>query len=513
MDPHKISRRSLLAAAAGAVGTGMLPATSEEVDSNPNSYALTGALLAGMVGVYNVKDYGAKGDARTDDAPAITAAVSAVPAQGGIIYFPPGVYLLNSSVVVHARTDLTFVGAGVSATRLQMNADGVTVLSFTGVCSRIAIRDLWLGAVAAYSFGGSVSVVGTSTVHSDTFVIENLRLQNTPAPWFSQFLDGSEIRNVRVMQTIPKAIKNVAMLMNSCVSDMFAEVQMLSTAGKLAGEGVRLDYDCDTIIFIDSQVLHAGTYGWRCAQTAGHTGPRLCRFTNCYAESATNSGWLIEAARDVRLSGCHAAVNAGNGFEIRGGDSIALSDSLALQNGRHGIFVAGGNGVKVDGNTCSNNSQEATTIYSGIRVDNGVTGARVVNNRSGDFIFSLPNRQRYGISLSPTGTDSLLVTGNDLRGNAAGALEYSYGPGHIVTRNIGLAPISISEILVAVSPFTYTNKSASAEIIYIAGGTVSSIAKNGTKVFTSSPCTVFLDPGDAITVTYSAIPAMHRDTL
>ena len=130
------------------------------------------------------------------------------------------------------------------------------------------------------------------------------------------------------MQTIAGAVKHVAMLMNSCVSNTFTEVVIFSTAGQLGSEGVRVDYDCDTIIFINSQVLHAGTVGWRCAQTAGHTGPRLCRFTNCYAESCTSSGWLIQAARDVRLSACHAAVNRGHGFEVTGGDSIAVGDSL-----------------------------------------------------------------------------------------------------------------------------------------------------------------------------------------
>src|SRR5439155_19556090 len=194
---------------------------------------------------------------------AIGATIAAVPKQGGIVYFPPGVYLLNSSITIDARTDLSFVGAGVSATRLQMNANGVMVLSFTGVCSRIAIRDLWLGALTAFGSGGCISIAGTKDAHSDSFVVENVRLQNTPTPWFSQYLDNSQIRNVRLMQTIPGAVKNVAMLMNSCVSNTFTEVVIFSTAGQFGSEGVRVDYDCDTIIFINSQVLHAGTVGWR----------------------------------------------------------------------------------------------------------------------------------------------------------------------------------------------------------------------------------------------------------
>ncbi len=259
------------------------------------------------------------GDGRSDDAPPINALIAAVPLEGGIIYFPPGVYALRAPIVVRARTDLSFLGAGVSTTRLQISADGVD-RSVIHWIRALALRsgDLWLGAVREFATGACISIVGKIDHYSDSFtIIENVRLQNTPSPWLSQYLGNSQIRNVRIMQTLAGAVKGVAMLMNSCVSNTFTEVVMLSTAGQFGDDGVRVDYDCDTIIFINSQVLHAGRAGWRCEQTGGGTGPRLCRFTNCYAESCGDAGWRIEAARDVRLSGCHAAVNGTNGFGDR----------------------------------------------------------------------------------------------------------------------------------------------------------------------------------------------------
>jgi hypothetical protein len=441
MDEHKISRRGLLAAAAGAAGASAPHGPQSMIAGFGLLSAHEGDAGQSPEGVFNVKAFGAKGDGKADDATAISAAIAAVPRQGGIVYFPPGVYLLNASIVVHARTDLSFLGAGVSATRLQMNGDGVTVLSFTGVCSRITIRDLWLGAVARFATGGCISIIGTNTTHSDSFLIENVRLQNTPAPWFSQHLDNSQIRNVRIMQTIAGAIKSVVMLMDNCISITFTEVVAFSTAGNFASEGVRVDHDCDTIIFMNSQVLHAGTFGWRCAQTAGRTGPRLCRFTNCYAESCGDSGWLIEAARDVRLTACHAAVNGGSGFTIAGGDSVTVNDSLSLENNQHGIVVTGGSGVMLDGNTCSNNSQQASMVYHGILIGKNVTGVRVVNNRSGDFIFPLKNRQGYGIAIDSVGTDWLVIAGNDLRDNMRGPLDHpTLGAHTIAAPNLGVVP-------------------------------------------------------------------------
>lgn len=445
MDGDLISRRGLISVAAGAAG---LPA-ARAAHSALSRAGLVQEPLAPAShappvvpdGLYNVKSYGATGDGVKDDAPAIVATIAAVPKQGGIIYFPPGVYALNSSLNIHARSDLTFLGAGVSATRLLMNQNGVTILSFTGLCTRIAIRDLWLGAATSFAEGGSISIVGSDEVHSDTFLVENVRLQNTPSPWVSQYLDSSQVRNVRIMQTIPGAFKTAAMFLTACVSDTFTEIVLLSMAGQFASEGIHLDHDCDTIIFINSQALHAGTVGWRCAQTGGRSGPRLCRFTNCYAESCTDAGWSIDAARDVRLSGCHAAVNGGTGFQITNGDSVTITNSLALQNGKHGIAVTGGTGVLLDGNTCSNNSQQANAAFDGISIGQGVSGVRIANNRSGDFVFPLANKQAYGLSVHAVGTDALVIAGNDLRDNGRGALAHP-APGVHTTLmgNVGVSP-------------------------------------------------------------------------
>src|SRR5205807_1694087 len=63
-------------------------------------------------GVYNVKTYGALGDGTTDDYPAIAAAVSAAGAVAGIVYFPPGTYIISRSI--RPGTGVTIVGASRS---------------------------------------------------------------------------------------------------------------------------------------------------------------------------------------------------------------------------------------------------------------------------------------------------------------------------------------------------------------------------------------------------------------
>ena len=69
----------------------------------------------------------------------------------------------------------------------------------------------------------------------------------------------------------------------------------------------------------------------------------------------------------------------------------------------------------------------------------------------------------------------------------------------------------VTGITVGASPFTYTNNDNVPEAIYIDGGTVSDIKKNGTTIFTSTQKTIWLEPGESITVTYSQVPTMRKD--
>lgn len=73
------------------------------------------------------------------------------------------------------------------------------------------------------------------------------------------------------------------------------------------------------------------------------------------------------------------------------------------------------------------------------------------------------------------------------------------------------AGAGVAAITVGASPYTYTNADGVSEAVYISGGTVSAVAKNGITVFGASPATVWLEPGEDVTVTYSAAPTMAKD--
>ncbi|MHB1922519.1 MAG: glycosyl hydrolase family 28-related protein, partial [Chitinophagaceae bacterium] len=55
--------------------------------------------------MFNVRDYGAKGNGKSNDAPSINRAIDAAAASGGgTVYFPAGTYLSGS---IHLKSNIT----------------------------------------------------------------------------------------------------------------------------------------------------------------------------------------------------------------------------------------------------------------------------------------------------------------------------------------------------------------------------------------------------------------------
>jgi hypothetical protein len=93
--------------------------------------AASGGGSANVLSVFNVQDsaYGATGNGTTDDTTAIAAALSAASA-GGIVYFPPGTYLVSSPLPV--TSGIWILGAGREASVMK-GASGFPYANQNGV--------------------------------------------------------------------------------------------------------------------------------------------------------------------------------------------------------------------------------------------------------------------------------------------------------------------------------------------------------------------------------------------
>ncbi len=109
--------------------------------------------------VVNVKDpaYGAKGDGVADDAAAITAALAALPAGGGDVFFPAGTYKHSTTI---ALTDgQRLIGGGALQRWRSASAIGVKLV-YSGV-------------------GRAIRIANTAAVNRESVEIHNIRFDGT----------------------------------------------------------------------------------------------------------------------------------------------------------------------------------------------------------------------------------------------------------------------------------------------------------------------------------------------
>ena len=86
--------------------------------------------ITAATGIYNVRDYGAKGDGKTLDSPAINAAIeAAVKDGGGQVLLPAGTYLsgsirLKSNIDLHLAAGCTILAANPKDFKGKQNLGG-----------------------------------------------------------------------------------------------------------------------------------------------------------------------------------------------------------------------------------------------------------------------------------------------------------------------------------------------------------------------------------------------------
>lgn len=176
-DTRKITRTDFL----GGLDTEVADARTRipyALGSPPTALGDTIEYLAG--GAANVKAYGAVGDGVTDDSTAIQAALDA----HDLIYFPPGDYVLQSSLEVpDGKTIYALGGATLHPT--FASSGGISALVVQG--SNVTIRNL--------------SIVGTSSFDNGILIdldagdLSNIRIDQCA---FSELKDAIQIKAITI---------------------------------------------------------------------------------------------------------------------------------------------------------------------------------------------------------------------------------------------------------------------------------------------------------------------------
>lgn len=79
--------------------------------------------------IFNVREFGAKGDGVTDDTPAVLQAIGKCMVDGGVLYIPSGEYVIRSSLIFKSNNHYTISGDGMNSILLWEFNDHLIVIS------------------------------------------------------------------------------------------------------------------------------------------------------------------------------------------------------------------------------------------------------------------------------------------------------------------------------------------------------------------------------------------------
>ncbi len=101
----------------------------------------------------NVKEFGAKGDGKTNDTTAIREAIAALPGEKGTVFFPAGVYLVTleaAKATFHLKDGMVFRGDGRTATTIKVAEKPSTGTIVSAESGRVEFREMTLEGPTVY---------------------------------------------------------------------------------------------------------------------------------------------------------------------------------------------------------------------------------------------------------------------------------------------------------------------------------------------------------------------------
>ena len=408
--------------------------TSATLFSDPNGSSLVGFIQAGanavartaqdkMRDVVSVKDFGALGNGLVDDAAAIQAAINAMPANGGGLYFPAGTYLIGSAVILNKAG--VYFGDGW-ATNIRTTSATANSFLVTGAeqvhiekmrfTSAVAKTAGWYVDIAAsanrfrlsdFAMEGAIGGVRSAAVA--TVTIERGQILNSIA--------GSGVQ-IKIDAGFDVSIRDI---LSDQALDTFAGVY-ITQAGDVTIEDCNFIH-CGQALYVNPQSgqviasIWANNTFFDTSSRAAYLfaqGGTIVRslFDQCWFSGSTNEG--------VRLETSGAGIINGTDFN---GCQMFLNS--------FGVAIITPNVTNTRVHDCA----VAQNTFAGIYLEAGVGDASIQDCRIGATHGLIGNAT--GILLAAGAGNNIQILNNDLRGNTINLSNAATGASVIVANNLG----------------------------------------------------------------------------
>ena len=428
------------------------------------------------LGAVNVKDYGATGDGSTDDRTSIINAISALGANGGTVFFPPGRYRIDSTITVNGNSGgnvvtncIRLVGLSTPAqggitdaggSELYVDGgDNHNIFNFVGV-EAVHMVNLRVRGGNFFAASGSGS---HSSAHALRFektqhggndiLLENMVFCGVTRCIHFVGTGRATIRKV-IIGHVPDASGDIIRLEDDQISGGDPRLDQMRIEGCIIdgsmdpGKGASRNsangigiYEYSNTIFISDTSVIRCNYCFYC--DSGWTGEFLY-FVNCEAERAKLDGFYINGGEFISIDNCFSCSNYRDGIRIDGNTttSVSITNPNVRINGGHGINHQSGGlqdlsivNPRIGGNNADDPDdpdegqgyagEGNANTYSGIRLANGTHNVYIGGGKSGgdgNLGGSSPFPQRAGVSIEGTSHDNVRVIGVNVQGNNFGTL-------------------------------------------------------------------------------------------
>jgi len=341
--------------------------------------------------VYNVRDFGATGNGSTDDSSAIQNTIDeALKDSKGILYFPPGVYIIGSTpkitdslmVIGSSSSSVLKAKASTNVNCLQITqADNVTICDleidgqrdtqsgnieyttrigiYVNNCKNVSIKNCYIHD----TFGSGILIDDSTDI-----IVDSNRLHNSSdnliflRPWSSGTNKGC------IRATISNNIVDNSNHYGICAlhSDYISIVGNITFENGQydQSQGYGIDLESSRYCTIQGNITH------------DNHGGILCRYEN--------EGDPSQRSLDITITGNTCYNDTKNGTHGEGGITILKSDYVVVSgnnitNQTVGIINGDASNVLIEGNIVSNTTQYGISSY-----DSTATRIKISNNKVSD---------------------------------------------------------------------------------------------------------------------------------
>lgn len=456
-DP--VDGSSALAASGGSALVGFLPSGTGAIARTVQGR------LRDTVHLYDFLTAAEQADvqARTDLNDLTTAIGRALTqATGSALYVPYGTYLAGSLTIPNS-TRITGDGARTTTIKMKASTNGNLLANASG--KEVVIEGLTLdGNSGSNSSGRCISFTTDSVTDGPALVMRDVVITGGPlgsgdnSSAFFSGLNWMHLENIRYVNN---------------KGTLWLSINDSDIYGLYAGNsGVVANVPC-TVIGGGSNAFFGPYWGGNGASTG----------------STASQVQFIGAAKNTFYGARNDSAN---------GSAYEFIDNGATYS-KYNQFIGG---------LCTNPSQNATNTYYHFYYHEHSSNNEVIGGFVGNTAAKVG---KFGFAEAENATGNTHKCQLGTFGTAVSALIGSGSTPSRILDSIGYNPQGcVSESLTA-SPMTYTNTYNVRVALYIYGGTVSAVVKNGITISTTTNCTIWLEPGESVTITYSVNPVITAD--